>query len=562
MALLAQGFDPSGYTPDYSVANRANEQLFQNQQQGLQNISKGIEDYAKQQKDLAQKDKEMAAKIKGTMSLLDNAKGIYTEFAPQIDAMKVQLADPSISNLDKAALSDSVTNSLNMFATQGTEGVKRQLMEAQIAQAKAQTEAIGLTPMTGVVNGKTVEGVGNARTGEFTPYTSGKQPSQFKSTAFGRSSIDPTTKKEVESGQFKKMNGDENVGSGGIQYSGPTAQTPTIATKAYPAGTRLIITSDLYPQGREHIVAGTGPSDPNALDFFADTKEEYNKLANQKISNVQVVDGRSQAISNASQMLSAQPAAGTADLIAGSQLVSGIGQQGQPVQQGQPATEQMPTDNTVGVAPRPTQVLTPEQQRLQQLDIEAREVQIAENIAKKAEIENNVELKSRAEENKKYSTIKALKNTYDQILEAKNNPQIRQAFGVPVGMTSTGLPGGMITSRLIPGTGASDARAKVDSIVANSWVKSVIDAKAQGATFGALSNSEGEKLAQAATLLASADRLTYDTANREMQNMLEGLKESYKRLTGSDLTTSTEVPAQTKTASPATAAQSRIDALF
>lgn len=555
MALLGQGFSPS-YVPDYSGVNRANEQFGQAQRQVLSDVEKKVTDYTKEQKDLAQKDKEMAAKIKGTMSLLDNAKGIYTEFAPQIDAMKTQLSDPSISNLDKSALSEQVTNSLNMFAAQGTEGVKKQLMEAQIAQAKAQTDAAGKTQMQGVVNGKVVEGIGNALTGEFTPYVTGKQPLQFKSTAFGRSSIDPTTKKEIESGQFKKMNGDENVGSGGIQYAGPSSQTPTIATQAYPAGTRLIITSDLYPQGREHIVAGTGPADPNALDFFADTKEEYNKLANQKINNVQVVDGRSQAISNVSQMPSGQPAAGTADLIAGSQLVSGINQQGQPTPQ------QMPTDNTVGAAPKATQVLTPAQERLQQLDINAKEVQIAESQAKKAEAENNAKIKSNAEDDKKYATIKAIKNTYDQIVEAKSHPQIRQAFGLPIGMVSTGLPGGMITSRLIHGTEASDARAKVDGIVANSWVKSVVDAKAQGATFGALSDSEGAKLAQAATLLASSDRLKYDTANKEMQRMLESLKTEYKRLTGSDLGTSTEVPAQASSVNPASAAQSRIDALF
>ena len=76
MALLGQGYDASSYTPSYAVANAANNQLFQSKQQGLQDVQSGIADYQKQQKDLVQKDKELAAKIKGTISLLDNAKGI------------------------------------------------------------------------------------------------------------------------------------------------------------------------------------------------------------------------------------------------------------------------------------------------------------------------------------------------------------------------------------------------------------------------------------------------------------------------------------------------------
>jgi hypothetical protein len=125
MALLAQGFDPSGYTPSYAVANAANEQFFQNQQQGLQNISKGIEDYSKQQKDLAQKDKEMAAKIKGTISLLDNAKALYPDLAKQIDSTKVQLSDPSLSNLDKLGIAGQSENILNMIIRKGTESVSQ-----------------------------------------------------------------------------------------------------------------------------------------------------------------------------------------------------------------------------------------------------------------------------------------------------------------------------------------------------------------------------------------------------------------------------------------------------
>jgi len=301
MALMAGQIPVSGYqTPDYSGAAQAAGAV------GAQ-IPDMVSGFIAEYKDLAKKDKEISSKIKATISLLDNAKGIYADFAPEIENMKSQLSDPSISNLDKSALAEQVAGSLNMFAQYGTEGMKNKLIEAQIAQAnaqatqaKAQMEAAGRTPTTGVVNGKVVEGFGDLKTGEFTPFTTGGQAStRYRSTAFGRSTIDPTTAAEQRSGQFKKMGGDENVGSGGIRYAGPSSKTPTIATKAYPAGTRLMIKSDLYPEGREHLVAGTGPADPNVLDFFADNKEEYNKLAAQRIYDVQVLDGKTKAISDA-----------------------------------------------------------------------------------------------------------------------------------------------------------------------------------------------------------------------------------------------------------------------
>lgn len=176
MALLAQGFDPSGYTPSYAVANAANEQFFQNQQQGLQNISKGIEDYSKQQKDLAQKDKEMAAKIKGTISLLDNAKALYPDFAERIDATKLQLVDPSLSNLDKLGIAGNVESSLNMMVTKGSDATKTALQIAELQQRermagmgsapKAKTE---VRQVYDSKLGTNIDVLVNLDTGEFKP---------------------------------------------------------------------------------------------------------------------------------------------------------------------------------------------------------------------------------------------------------------------------------------------------------------------------------------------------------------------------------------------------------
>jgi|688.fasta_scaffold528968_1 hypothetical protein len=125
MALLAQGFDASGYTPSYAVTNAANQELFNRQMESQKEISSSIVDYAKQQKDLAQKDKEMAAKIKGTLSLLDNAKALYPNFAERIDATKLQLSDPSISTLDKLGIAGQSENILNMIIRKGTESASQ-----------------------------------------------------------------------------------------------------------------------------------------------------------------------------------------------------------------------------------------------------------------------------------------------------------------------------------------------------------------------------------------------------------------------------------------------------
>jgi len=176
MALLAQGFDPSGYTPSYAVANAANEQFFQRQQQGVESLTKGIVDAQKEQTDLAKKDKEMAAKIKGTISLLDNAKALYPDFAERIDATKLQLSDPSLSNLDKLGIAGNVESSLNMMVTKGSEATKTALQIAEMQQRermarsgagpKAKTE---LRTMYDAQLGRNVEGLINMDTGEFKP---------------------------------------------------------------------------------------------------------------------------------------------------------------------------------------------------------------------------------------------------------------------------------------------------------------------------------------------------------------------------------------------------------
>jgi TP901 family phage tail tape measure protein len=115
-----------------------------------------------------------------------------------------------------------------------------------------------------------------------------KGSSSFRATAFGRPDIDATTAQEIRSGQFKKMGGDINIGSGGIRYAGLSSNLPTVAvhpSSGFKAGDRISVISNLFPNGREFLVAGTGPA-PGRLDFFSDNKQEYRQLAGQRIQSV------------------------------------------------------------------------------------------------------------------------------------------------------------------------------------------------------------------------------------------------------------------------------------
>lgn len=330
MALLAQGFDPSGYTPDYSVANRANEQYYNTQQQGIGTLTQGVVDAQKQQKDLAQKDKEMAAKIKGTLSLLDNAKALYPNFAQQIDSTKLQLSDPGISNLDKTAIAGQVENSLNMMTGESEMRLKERLAgyggksapsyemkktsiptsEGNIELELPYDSRSGrfydpntMGPIKDLnkwynqepgweANQQPTSYVPNANSQEF--QTASLDPSKYQATAFGNRvdaqgrPLDQTTANDYAIGAMAKVKGDENISSSGAPYRGLSDKLPTIATSDFPVGTKLNIVSNLFPQGRQFEVAGTGPK-KGRLDFRADTIDEYNKLADQKITGISIV---------------------------------------------------------------------------------------------------------------------------------------------------------------------------------------------------------------------------------------------------------------------------------
>jgi hypothetical protein len=178
MALTAGQINVGNYPqPDYSgVVQSARSAAAQ----GAEGISKAIgvvTDYAKEQKALAQKDKEMAAKIKGTISLLDNAKALYPDFAERIDATKLQLSDPSLSNLDKLGIAGNVEGSLNMMVTKGSDVMKARLIEAQIDEAKAgRAPKTEFTTLVDPKTGQEIPVIINFATNEATPVTAGNMP--------------------------------------------------------------------------------------------------------------------------------------------------------------------------------------------------------------------------------------------------------------------------------------------------------------------------------------------------------------------------------------------------
>ena len=261
MALLAQGFDPSGYTPSYAVANAANEQLFQNQQQGLQNISKGIEDYSKQQKDLAQKDKEMAAKIKGTLSLLDNAKALYPDFADRIDATKLQLSDPSLSNLDKIGIASNVEGSLNMMVQKGSDATKTALQIAELQQKErslmltAQARKTAIRPVFDNATKTNRDAIIDEQTGEILGFV-------------GEGLIDAPAAEQMPSSQMPLPAGGGGLSS--LPRMAPTLEGPEIPldesqlVKPLPNGDELRV----Y-QGKQYTVPSPSvlppKSEPNAI---------------------------------------------------------------------------------------------------------------------------------------------------------------------------------------------------------------------------------------------------------------------------------------------------------
>ena len=260
MAVTSGPIQTTPYqAPDYSGSVAAARSLAMTKAQGVAEPFRQIADYTKQQKDLAQKDKEMAAKIKGTASLLDNAKALYPDFAEQIEATKLQLSDPSLSNLDKSAISDRVADSLNLITSQGMDKAKIRLMEAQASELSAGKAP--KTELTTVVNpqtGQEIPVIVNFSTGEAIPVT----PENM-----------PATQMPVESQTTTAIQGTPQVGLGT-----PPMDIPIVGGQMVPANEGKLINNNtqvIWNKGIYDVDTGV----LNSKDQAAETRGEAIKQA-------------------------------------------------------------------------------------------------------------------------------------------------------------------------------------------------------------------------------------------------------------------------------------------
>jgi hypothetical protein len=301
MALLGDSIRPELMVNDYSGFARAGETQGQMYAQmgkdvgGM--IDKGVDTYKQV--------KQFKGQQEAFGKSMDYMAKAFPDRAEMFNNAKSAAFDPNANLIQQAAAINSYGSNIDMIAKMEAQ----QQTQAQIALMNAQAKATGRKDAIGTIDGQTVQGY--TEDGIFNPYTiSGDDPTNpplpdfsstdtpFRATAFGRRGYDPQTAIDYASGAMDRVGGDENVGSGGIPYAGITADFPTVATKAYPAGTILKITSNLYPEGKEHIVAGTGPADPKVLDFYGASKKEYDILAGQELISVEAINGNAPAKSN------------------------------------------------------------------------------------------------------------------------------------------------------------------------------------------------------------------------------------------------------------------------
>lgn len=255
MALLGSSVDPSLFSNDYSGFARAGAIQGQMYADIGKQIGSTVEsvgkDYATEQK----KAKEIAANIKGSLTLLDNAKGIYKDLAPQIDSIKTKLIDPSISDEEKLVLSRQVEPLVNMYANYGMEGAKIRLMEAQAAEASAGRAP--KTELTTVVNpqtGQEIPVIVNFSTGEATPVTAENMPA-----------AQPPTRTQ----------GTPQAGLGT-----PPMDIPIVGGQSIPANEGRLINNDtqvIYKEGIYDVDAGVLNSKDQAGDVRG---EAINQAAN------------------------------------------------------------------------------------------------------------------------------------------------------------------------------------------------------------------------------------------------------------------------------------------
>lgn len=147
MASFGQGVNPSLGLINYAPYLQGAQQGAASMQRGMENLgaglARGIEMYAEQKK----KNQELEGSIKGSEKFLksiQDLEGIPESIkANALDAMG-KLADPKLSTIQRAAISQNVVSGLKNLMEMGQYGMQVKAQEAQKAQQDADGKAINV----------------------------------------------------------------------------------------------------------------------------------------------------------------------------------------------------------------------------------------------------------------------------------------------------------------------------------------------------------------------------------------------------------------------------------
>ena len=489
-SMLGASVDPRLFVQDYSgIVDAANMRAKGINDLG-NNIVQGIEkvgDYFKGQE-------EKKKLIKKSDIQIDAALKLFPDLAPTLQGVRDQIKDQNIPLDERAGIAESVaglidmgTNQMRANAQSGIEERKLKIMEGDARARRIQDALPAPSDWKPIdkeisINGQPVKVVGYVdQNGQFKDIENNTYPSIM--SAFGQGDSNASTNST-------------NPGS----YSQPS--TTGINVDGGPG---------VLPLRGDSSTTSNGdvPNPPSTIDY-----NQIPRLPGDPIS----LEPTNFDATGAPVETNATVTPAVTNTAVAPSIIRNIEQAGNLPTSSDANVMRIPPGSSIVTG----KLLSPEEQRLQDLKTQNEELNIAQKKQEVAKALGDEAATKQAAIDEKNASISAMENTYKQLVEAKNSPGIKGAFGIPA-------------FRVIPGTDESVARVSVDQIASNAWLNSIIDARSKGARFGSLSNSEGERLAVATSKLAQASNLSYEAGNKEIQNMIESLKTSYKRLSGKEL---------------------------
>jgi len=125
MATIGSSIDPRLFVQDYGAVNAASRQQGAGMARAAGKVGNAIGDFADEQKEIDQK-------IKGAETIMKYAEMRFPGEAESIGMMRNQMADPSLSPRDRAAIADQVEGALSLGI-----GESRYQQEMKMRQAAA-----------------------------------------------------------------------------------------------------------------------------------------------------------------------------------------------------------------------------------------------------------------------------------------------------------------------------------------------------------------------------------------------------------------------------------------